>query len=49
VRIELRALDPAYPMHAGLSASVSVDTGHRRRLIGSADVAPAARTAASAR
>ena len=35
VRIELRQLDPRYPLHSGLSATVSVDTGHRRHLLGS--------------
>jgi membrane fusion protein (multidrug efflux system) len=34
VRIELEAVDTAYPLHAGLSASVSVDTQHERRLPG---------------
>ncbi len=32
VRIELERLDPRYPLHAGLSADVSVDTGYRRHL-----------------
>ncbi|HEY2254553.1 MAG TPA: HlyD family secretion protein [Variovorax sp.] len=32
VRIELDQLDPAYPLHAGLSANVDVDTRFRRRL-----------------
>jgi len=31
VRVELDAPDPAFPLHAGLSANVSVDTGERRR------------------
>ncbi|HET9389866.1 MAG TPA: HlyD family secretion protein [Steroidobacteraceae bacterium] len=35
VRIQLRELDTRYPLHAGLSATVSVDTGHRRHLFGS--------------
>jgi membrane fusion protein, multidrug efflux system len=34
VRIELDDLDPAYPLHAGLSANVKVDTRHQRRLFG---------------
>ena len=45
VRIRLRNLDPAYALHAGLSADVSVDTQFRRRLFGQsfgADAAPAA-------
>jgi membrane fusion protein (multidrug efflux system) len=37
VRVELDHLDPAFPLHAGLSANVSVDTRHQRRLFGSAD------------
>ncbi len=35
VRVELERPDPAYPLHAGLSASVSVDTQHERHLPGS--------------
>ena len=34
VRIELEDLDPAYPLHAGLSANVNVDTRQQRRLFG---------------
>jgi membrane fusion protein (multidrug efflux system) len=34
VRIELEDLDPAYPLHAGLSANVNVDTRHQRHLFG---------------
>ena len=34
VRIEIDDADPAYPLQAGLSASVSVDTKHERRLFG---------------
>jgi membrane fusion protein (multidrug efflux system) len=34
VRLELESADPAYPLHAGLSASVSVDTGYQRPLFG---------------
>jgi membrane fusion protein, multidrug efflux system len=37
VRVELERLDPAYPLHGGLSANVSVDTGHRRQLFGTAE------------
>jgi membrane fusion protein, multidrug efflux system len=37
VRVHLDDIDPAYPLHAGLSADVSVDTQHRRRLSGAAD------------
>ena len=40
VRLELERLDPAYPLHAGLSADVSVDTQHRRHLFGAAEGAP---------
>ncbi len=36
VRIELERPDPAYPLQAGLSANVSVDTQHERRFFGSA-------------
>ena len=32
VRVELKHLDPGFPLHAGLSADVRVDTGHRRHL-----------------
>jgi membrane fusion protein (multidrug efflux system) len=35
VRIELRQLDPEFPLHGGLSATVNVDTRHERRLFGS--------------
>jgi membrane fusion protein (multidrug efflux system) len=38
IRVELDRLDPAYPLHAGLSATVSVDTRHERHLFGPADV-----------
>jgi membrane fusion protein (multidrug efflux system) len=34
VRIELDHPDPAYPLQAGLSANVSVDTQHERRFFG---------------
>jgi membrane fusion protein, multidrug efflux system len=37
VRVHLDDVDPAYPLHAGLSADVSVDTQYRRRLSGAAD------------
>lgn len=43
VRVELERLDPARPLHAGLSANVTVDTGHRRHLFASAEAAPAPR------
>jgi membrane fusion protein (multidrug efflux system) len=35
VRIELDHPDSAYPLQAGLSANVSVDTQHERRFFGS--------------
>ncbi len=38
VRVRLGRIDPAYPLHAGLSADVSVDTQYRRHLFGAADV-----------
>jgi membrane fusion protein (multidrug efflux system) len=34
VRLELDASDPELPMHTGLSATVKVDTGHKRTLAG---------------
>jgi hypothetical protein len=34
VRVELDAPDPELPMHTGLSATVKVDTGHKRTLAG---------------
>src|ERR1700737_252442 len=37
VRIELRQLDPEFPLHGGLSATVNVDTGHQRHLFGSGE------------
>jgi membrane fusion protein (multidrug efflux system) len=37
VRIELEDLDPAYPLHAGLSANVNVDTRHQRHLFGASE------------
>jgi len=42
VRVELRGLDPAYSLHDGLSANVSVDTAYRRHLFSAAEVSPAA-------
>jgi membrane fusion protein (multidrug efflux system) len=46
IRVALDKLDPAYPLHAGLSATVSVDTQHERHLFGSADTAAPATVAA---
>jgi membrane fusion protein, multidrug efflux system len=37
VRIELRDIDPEFPLHGGLSATVNVDTRHERHLFGSDD------------
>ena len=37
VRIELRQLDPEFPLHGGLSATVDVDTGHERHVFGSGE------------
>jgi membrane fusion protein, multidrug efflux system len=34
VRLEIEDAGSAYPLQAGLSANVTVDTGHRRRLLG---------------
>jgi membrane fusion protein, multidrug efflux system len=47
VRIELQQLDPRYPLHGGLSANVSVDTGHLRHLFASAERSDAGTVAAS--
>lgn len=41
VRLELEPTDPAYPLHAGLSANVRVDTQYRRHLFGPAEARPA--------
>jgi membrane fusion protein (multidrug efflux system) len=35
VRVELLDLDPQYPLHAGLSANVDVDTRYQRHIFGS--------------
>jgi membrane fusion protein, multidrug efflux system len=40
VRIELDNLDPAYPLHAGLSAIVNVDTRYQRHLFASNEQLP---------
>jgi len=40
VRIELEHIDPAFPLHRGLSADVSVDTGYRRHLFGADESSP---------
>lgn len=37
VRIELDELDPAYPLHAGLSATVDVDTRYQRHLFSASE------------
>jgi membrane fusion protein (multidrug efflux system) len=37
VRIELRDIDPEFPLQGGLSATVNVDTRHERHLFGSDD------------
>jgi membrane fusion protein (multidrug efflux system) len=37
VRIELTDLDPEYPLHAGLSANVDVDTRYQRHLFGASE------------
>ena len=42
VRIELKRLDPDFPLQGGLSASVKVDTQHQRHLFGSDDESPRA-------
>ena len=38
VRVEIADLDPAYPLHAGLSATVDVDTLFKRQLFGGNEV-----------
>jgi membrane fusion protein (multidrug efflux system) len=40
VRVELEQADPAFPLHAGLSANVSVDTRYERHLFGPATASP---------
>jgi membrane fusion protein (multidrug efflux system) len=47
VRVELRQLDPDFPLQGGLSAYVSVDTLHQRHLFGSDDRKPATALTAS--
>jgi membrane fusion protein (multidrug efflux system) len=40
VRIELEQLDAAYPLHAGLSATVNVDTRYQRHLFSANEQLP---------
>jgi len=40
IRIELDERDPAYPLHGGLSADVSVDTRYERHLLGASTQRP---------
>jgi membrane fusion protein (multidrug efflux system) len=47
VRVELRKLEPDFPLQGGLSAYVSVDTHHQRHLFGSDEIRPAAELTAS--
>ena len=47
VRVEIEHLDPAFPLHGGLSANFSVDTRHQRHLFGSAEAIPASVSAAA--
>jgi membrane fusion protein, multidrug efflux system len=47
VRIELKQLDSDFPLEGGLSADVSVDTHHRRHLLGADDPRATAELAAS--
>ena len=51
VELELDHIPAGLPLHAGLSADVTVDTGHKRRLFGSdkPPVQPAAAAASAAR
>jgi membrane fusion protein (multidrug efflux system) len=46
IRVEIEKPDPAFALHAGLSATVNVDTEHRRRLFGASDAAAGKVTAA---
>jgi len=41
VRVELKQLDPQFPLQGGLSATVGVDTRHRRHLFGADEDPPA--------
>lgn len=41
VELQLDEIPAGLPLHAGLSVSVSVDTGHKRGLFGDSDTAPA--------
>jgi membrane fusion protein, multidrug efflux system len=45
VRVELDRLDPAFPLHAGLSANVDVDTRFKRRLFGRGETIAASEAA----
>ena len=47
VRIEIRQLDPEFPLHGGLSATVNVDTTHQRHLFGSTERRPVSELAAA--
>jgi membrane fusion protein (multidrug efflux system) len=47
VRVELEHLDPAFPLHGGLSANVSVDTRYERHFFGSTEAIPATASAAA--
>jgi membrane fusion protein, multidrug efflux system len=47
VRVELDHIDPAYPLHGGLSANVSVDTGYQRHVFGPAETHSASADASS--
>ena len=46
VRVELEKRDPAFPLHGGLSANVTVDTHHQRHLFGATAAVPAGNAAA---
>jgi membrane fusion protein, multidrug efflux system len=47
VRVELKQLDPQFPLQGGLSATVGVDTQHERHLFGADTEAPAEALAAA--
>lgn len=47
VRVELEKRDPAFPLHGGLSANVTVDTHYQRHLFGATAAVPAGNAAAN--
>ncbi|HTE41959.1 MAG TPA: HlyD family secretion protein [Steroidobacteraceae bacterium] len=49
VRVELEDVDPAFPLHSGLSANVEIDTNYRRHLFGANEQQPVHDATAAAR